>query len=355
MIIKHTDLFAGIGGFRHGLEMLFGKRLKSVALCEHDVNAVRSYQAAFNTSGEEIINDLLDVSVPSTPISSYFKNKRKRNDVIKKINDHFPPCDLLTAGFPCQPHSLMGNRKGSSDSRGALIYEMIKLIDALKPKFIILENVRAFASVNQGKLFNELIYLLNSKCGYNIKTFILNAADFGVPQVRRRLFICGNLEREISPDFKSLGEVGEYDTAWHALEKNVEEKYYLSDRIKATILKNQHKGYSRPAEINRIIARPLTRTMHKMHRASQDNYYSDDFIMGNYDPITKQIIKSKLHSAERIRRITPKEAFRIQSFSSDYINRVITTSLSDTQLYMQAGNAVPPLLVKNIAAHLLNK
>jgi DNA (cytosine-5)-methyltransferase 1 len=353
MNIRHIDLFSGIGGFRLGLEMQLGNRLHPVAFCEHDANAIASYQSAYKTSNEKLVNDLLDTTFPDISISSYFKNKNKRKDVISRVKDFFPQCDLITAGFPCQPHSLMGNRKGATDSRGALIYEMIKLIDVIRPQFIILENVRAFASVNQGSLFKELIEILMIKCGYNIQTFILNAADFGVPQVRRRLFICGNLEKEISPDLNSLGEFAEYKTAWHALEKIVDPKYYLSQKIKTTILKSKHKGYSRPADINRLIARPLTRTMHKMHRASQDNYYSDDFINGKYIPGNNQIMLSALHSADKIRRITPREAFRIQSFNDATIKKILGTGISDTQLYMQAGNAVPPLLVKNIASHIL--
>jgi DNA (cytosine-5)-methyltransferase 1 len=126
----------------------------------------------------------------------------------------------------------------------------------------------------------------------------------------------------------------------------------LSAKILETILKDQHKGYRRPALINRLTARPLTRTMHKMHRASQDNYYSDSFIQGTYDAVTDAVTMASIES-DRIRRITPREALRIQGFTETAIDAALTTGVSDTQLYMQAGNAVPPPLVEAVLGHLI--
>jgi len=355
--MRCIDLFSGIGGFRIGLEQAFPGAIETVAYCDNNEKAVESYRAAFKSESSKFIVDICDATDQSVAIENFMNSVALRNKVAKRVKAHFPKADLVVGGFPCQPHSLMGNRKGSNDNRGSIVYEIVKLIYILKPRNFIFENVRAFKSVNDGKLHKEFLSLLEEFCGYKLKVYELNASDYGVPQVRRRLFICGSIDSlnalpDEAPvwDKKGCG----WATTWHLLEKNVEERYYLSERIKKTILKDQHKGYSRPADINKLIARPLTRTMHKMHRASQDNYYSDDFILGRYSkPLSKVRLNEKA-DAGRIRRITPKEAFRIQSFPEGIIKKIITSGNSDTQLYMQAGNAVPPMMVKNLAKHILS-
>ena len=106
------------------------------------------------------------------------------------------------------------------------------------------------------------------------------------------------------------------------------------------------------SEINQFIARPLCKTMHKMHRASQDNYYSDAFVNGSWSEEEGLIVEANV-GGDRIRRITPREALRIQSFQEPLIERLLSTGLSDTRLYMAAGNAVPPKLVAAVLGSLL--
>ena len=352
-VLHHIDVFAGIGGFRAGLDLALGSKVKTVAFCENDERAVRTYRNAFDAKSETHVNDLCQATDKDVCCASFFRSKSVREKTISRVLAHFPACDLITAGCPCQPHSLMGNRMGLEDDRGALAFELVKLLYALRPRIFILENVRAFRSVNGGLLFQKLVTLLSEKCGYNVTCFTLNAADYGVPQVRRRLFICGHQSRAFPAEDPRLPKVtGLYPTAWHALERNVEDRYYLSEKILPTILKHQHKGYKRPAEINRLIARPITRTMHKLHRASQDNYYSDDFVHGRFDRDAFTVIRNTNFDCRRIRRITPREAFRLQSFPESMGEAMLASGNSDTQLYMQAGNAVPPNLVKHLASHL---
>ena len=125
------------------------------------------------------------------------------------------------------------------------------------------------------------------------------------------------------------------------LEKNVDEKFYLSATIKPTILSNGTKSYRSKSEINPLIAKPLTATMVKMHRACQDNYFSDGFIQSN-DPV--EYLKTNYSKEElcqqRIRKITPREAFLLQGFSSEYFENAQKSGVSNAQLYKQAGNAV---------------
>ena len=136
------------------------------------------------------------------------------------------------------------------------------------------------------------------------------------------------------------------------LTTKVDKKYYLSERIKKTILSEGTGGYKYKADYNLLTSRPLTFTMHKMHRASQDNYYSDSFINGKYDDNYKSVIESK-EGKNNIRRITPKEALLLQGFNKRFIDKALKSGLSDTRLYMLAGNSVPTKLVKAVSKHLI--
>ena len=338
--IRAIDLFAGIGGF-HNATAACEAPIDVVAAIEHDKYARRTYEAIHGGDVLSVPADLLAITRTEGEV---FLGESVTDDRLRlgRIRDSLPQADLIMGGLPCQPHSLMGNRRGLEDNRGDLVYDTLAVIAALEPTFVLLENVRAMRSVNDGLLFKTIISALES-FGYDVDWVELNAADFGIPQVRRRLFIYGSRAGLEPLDFKTVPVASrEYPTTWHLLERKVDDRYYLSDRILNTVLKDQHKGYRRKADINRLTARPLTRTMHKMHRASQDNYYSDDFIRGKIDADFSEVRHARIPS--RIRRITPREAFRIQGFPEHQIDAALAAGVSDTQLYMQTGNAVPPHL-----------
>lgn len=349
--ITAFDLLAGIGGFRAGGQMVSRANIEFVGACEIDRFANRTYEAMFGDGNKESrVQDLR--SITRFPGEKESDRPIPSEERTARIRDSLPSFDMLMAGFPCQPHSLMGNRRGMKDDRGAIFFDIAEVLRAVRPHHFILENVRAIRSVNGGRFFRSIMSTLEQELGYTVRLWELNAADYGVPQVRRRVFFVGSygaLPEE--PPLRVSLATTPFPTAWHLLEREVDDKYYLSDQILKTILKDQHKGYSRKAEINRLIARPLTRTMHKMHRASQDNYYSDDFIRGTYDPDRNEVLRNPAIGA-RIRRITPREALRIQSFPEDSIERALETGVSNTQLYMQAGNAVPPMMVRAILDHI---
>lgn len=344
--MKVFDCFAGIGGFRSAINLYLNGKAEFTGFCEKDEYAKKTYLSMHKIQKNEvIISDIY--SVTRSPRNIILKKK----DIFTQLNFKIRNPDLFVAGFPCQPHSLMGNRKGKYDARGEVIYDMMALIFAMQPKNIILENVRAFRSVNNGALFNEILKKLESE--YNVKSIEVNAVDCGIPQVRRRIFIIGSKICQPKTQIKKENLLNcKYPTTWHLLEKRVDKKYYLSEKIKKTILADQHKGYSRKAEINRLIARPLTRTMHKMHRASQDNYFSDAYINGEYN---KKLNLVEIHQRghDNIRRVTPVEAFRIQSFSENEIKMALQAGNSDSQLYMQAGNAVPVLMAYKVLETIL--
>lgn len=333
--IKYLELFAGIGGFRSAMERAaksIGIKTECVGFSEIDSNAIKTYKANFDLGQDELeIGDI-------TSLDS--------EDKIKKL----PNFDVLLAGFPCQPFSLMGEKGGFADSRGTLFFHIAKILATKKPEFFILENVRGLKTHDSGKTFKRIIQILTEDLGYQVRPELLNSMDFGVPQVRRRLFFIGVKDREIFKqiekiDFPKNVRKNKFQTVWHLLERNVDDKYYLSQKLIKTILAHGSGNYYSKSEINRIFARPLTASMHKMHRANQDNYYSDNFIHGNFDG--EKVISSNKNK-NRIRKITPLEAFRLQGFDDFFVDNAKKAGVSDTQLYRQAGNAITVNVAENI-------
>jgi len=375
-VMKAFDLCSGIGGFRIGTELsCLGSGVHFIAHSDMDPYANKGYAAIFDPRGTERIYSANDphnmdpvrLSDPAASLSLGDIQQYTRlpdemdsegplatlEERTARIGQVLPDFDILFAGFPCQPHSLMGNRKGTSDHRGNLFYDIAEIIRVRQPGYFILENVKAILSVNNGLFYREIVDILENKLKYKLRVWSLNAQDYGVPQVRRRVFFVGSKEQELPAEPPPTVDIAgsEYPTTWHLLERGADEKYFLSENILKTILKSEHKGYKRKAEINQLIARPLCKSMHKMHRASQDNYYSEDFIQGLYH--TRSLAVELLPVVNpKIRKITPREAFRIQSFPAVHIDRLLDAGLSDTRLYMLAGNAVPPRLVKAILDHV---
>ena len=201
----------------------------------------------------------------------------------------------------------------------------------------------------------------------NIFYDVFNSNDFGLAQTRNRVFIFASRDpiplgfnfskTYIKTTFKPLnGETSilRQKTVLDVLSKEVPSKYYLSDRIKPTILSNGSKNFQSKSEINQLIARPLTATMVKMHRACQDNYYSDEFLLSD-NPIKfeKEIFSKKELESHKIRKLTPEEAFALQGFGRDFYLNAINAGVSNHQMYKQAGNAVSVNTVYAILHYLI--
>jgi DNA (cytosine-5)-methyltransferase 1 len=362
-MIKIADLFGGIGGFRRGAELYYGEQnVKGVLYCEQDKYAAKTYHANWPLGDDEFYSkDIRDLTKTPSPIA-----------------DEKYDFDLMFAGFPCQPFSIMGNQQGFEDERGNLFFDLKRILELKRPKGFILENVTRLLTLNKGK-YKEAIIKSLKDLGYTVKLEVLNSQDFGVPQVRRRVFFIGVLEPGPSKDLfdepnSSIQDYVEYRTGsiypstYHLLDKTVDQKYYLSDGLIETVMSHGTGGWSAKPEINLLTARPLTKSMHKMHRASQDNYYSDSFIKGTFEKIevieqndqlelaldlpnqvkVKSRVREHSEGVDRIRRLTPIEAFRLQGFDDQFVINARQFGVSDTQLYMQAGNAVTTTVIANI-------
>ena len=349
--LKALDLFSGIGGFRAGTVGL-DCPIQFVAYSELDKYPAQCYAAMF---GDDEVN-LGDIKLITRRSEEKFdlgflKPESWRTD---QICQAIPEHDILFAGFPCQAFSKMGKEGGVNDvlGRGNLLFDIVEILRVKRPKFFVLENVDGFATHEEGRLLRKSEEML-ATLGYSTCAWRLNAADYGVPQNRNRVFIVG--KHDVSQMLLTPTKVsrnGYASTVHRILERKVHNRYYLSEQIKPTILSNGTGGWSAKAAINQSPARPLCKTMHKMHRASQDNYYSDSYIHGKWSEDLGVVIQGKSGS-DRIRRITPKEALRIQGFSEDLVDKAIASGLSDTRLYMAAGNAVPPPLVRSVLLAIL--
>ncbi|MGP4909527.1 DNA cytosine methyltransferase [Lactococcus lactis] len=172
--MKFLDLFAGIGGFRLGLEQAGHE---CVGFCEIDKFARHSYKAIHNTEGEREYHDITTVS----------------NEEWRTLRG---TVELICGGFPCQAFSIAGKRKGFLDeTRGTLFFEIARAAEQIKPRTLFLENVRGLLSHDKGRTFRTIISTLN-ELGYDAEWQILNSKNFGVPQNRERVFIIGHLRGE---------------------------------------------------------------------------------------------------------------------------------------------------------------
>lgn len=293
---KTVSLFAGIGGF----------------------------DIALSSAGFDMIwaNDFDKYAVKT------FKENVHPNIILGDINKHIndiPKHDVLVGGFPCQPFSTLGKLKGFDDERGTLFFTIKEILQKYDTKVAILENVKNIVNHNNGKTFAKIKKDLE-EIGYKVYYQVLNSADYGIPQRRNRVIIVAfnkkyfKDEPFIYPLPKPLTV-----TAQDFLDDDVEEKYFISTNMIGTILGKGTKGYIVKPTIDQPICKTLTATMHKMHRASQDNYFTDIKNHQKYCDIKKT----------NIRKLTPNECRKLQGFPSDWKQVV-----SDTQAYKQFGNAV---------------
>lgn len=310
--MRVVSLFSGIGGLDKGF---IDAGYQVIWANDFDKYAVQTYSANF-----------------SHPIVFEDINKISLEDI--------PPHDVLIGGFPCQPFSMMGEQRGFDDIRGTLFFRVAEIIQYQiahnrKPSVIVLENVRALKTHDKGRTLKTIKHILSEGLGYSVYDMVLNSADYGIPQTRNRMYIVCFSSDKIH-DFQPPEKQELNLTLQDLLENDVDNKYFLSEKILPTILSNGTGGYNARSEIDLKIARPLCATMAKMHRACQDNYVTQN---------------------GRVRKLTPRECARLQGFDSrDTCN--FTIPVSDCQAYKQFGNAVTVNVSRAVAEKIkteLNK
>lgn len=193
--MKFLDLFAGIGGFRLGME---SAGHECIGFCEIDKFARASYKAIHNTEGEIELHDITTVT----------------DEEIRNIGH----VDVICGGFPCQSFSIAGSRRGFEDTRGTLFFEIARFADILKPKYLFLENVKGLLNHDRGKTFKTILGALDG-LGYDVEWQVLNSKNFSVPQNRERVFIIGHLrEGRTRRVFPIIGENAKSDNQQSKIE-----------------------------------------------------------------------------------------------------------------------------------------
>ena len=350
--MKFIDLFAGIGGFRFGMESVGHE---CVAFCEIDKFARASYKAIHNTEGEIELHDITQVT----------------DDQIRSIGH----IDAICGGFPCQAFSIAGNRRGFEDTRGTLFFEIARFASLLKPKYLFLENVKGLLNHDKGNTFEVILSALD-ELGYDVEWQVLNSKDFGVPQNRERVFIIGHLRGERGRKIFPIGGKNE-KSDFEQLKINIlgntknpngtargtRDIVYDPKGIMATLTATDYKGPKQVAieQNGRVYdvdgISPTLNTMQGGDRQPKIIQRSHGYNRGGEYDIAPTLTKSSYHENNfladefRIRKLTPRECWRLQGFPDWAFDKAQEVN-SNSQLYKQAGNSVTVNVIKEIARFL---
>ena len=310
---KLVSLFAGIGGIDLGFEFA---GFECIWANDFDKFACQTYRA---NVGDQIVEG-----------------------DIRLTKEQIPEHDILVGGFPCQPFSTLGKLQGFDDekNRGTLFFEIMDIITKHDTKVVVLENVKNLINHDGGKTFARIKQELDD-AGYDVNAQILNSQDYGIPQRRNRVFIVAFNRKYFKTSKFYYPEKEELKvTTQDLLDENVAEKYFLTRKLERTILGMGTKGYMVKPTIDLPVSKTLTATMHKMHRASQDNYVTD---LKNYE----RNVSDKIKRME-VRKLTPNECRKLQGFPREW-----TQVVSDCQAYKQFGNAVTVDVAYKVACQVM--
>lgn len=205
--MRIATLFSGIGSPEQGAARVYPSH-EIVFACEFDKYARQSYEANYSIAPEHFHKDVNDLD------GTQYRGK----------------VDILIGGSPCQSFSLAGLRKGTDDHRGELIYQYIRIVDECRPEVIVYENVKGIMSIDNGNTIKDFVQALRD-IGYHCHYDVVNTKDYGVPQNRERLFLVGFLDADAYHNFEFAPKVKLEKRLKDMLEENVDEKYYLSDKM----------------------------------------------------------------------------------------------------------------------------
>jgi DNA (cytosine-5)-methyltransferase 1 len=297
--LTFVDLFCGIGGFHSAAAQL---GLKCLFACDIDVDCRRIYKHNYRI---DPASDICGISAESVP-------------------DH----DILCAGFPCQPFSIIGTGGGFADARGTLFFELAKVIKAKQPSAFVLENVRQLASHNRGKTLARILEILRD-LGYWVEHKILNALHFGLPQKRERILIVG-FRRETTEiaGFDWPTGIAPMTPLAQILEKKPDPRCFVSDRIR----RKRHAAH-KPKVTPSI-----------WHENKAGNISSHPFSCALRAAASYNYL---LVNGER--RLTPREMLRLQGFPESF--EIIG---NDSQIRKQAGNSVPVPMVRAVLEKVIH-
>ena len=384
MTLTFLDFFSGVGGFRHGLELA---GMKCVGFCEKDKFARKSYEAMYDTKGEWFHDDI--TTIDSTRI---------------------PKADLWCAGSPCQNVSIAGKRAGLYGERSGLFFTFVELIKSQKeedkPEWVLLENVKGLLSSGGGRDYLDYLSILD-EAGYDLEWQVFNSKDYGVPQNRERIYTIGHLRRkgrrqvlpisrESSSHLKQLvggmqsyrvydpsgiattlvGEGGGLGakTGLYLIDQSLTEPKLT---VEARCLTARYTaGATKRTAMNSGVleVQPILTQGIKVRNGTKQGYQlavvGDSVDLSYPSSLTRRarVGRGIAHNLScscqmgavvwngrvvKIRRLTPKECFRLQGFSDDLFEKAKAVN-SDAQLYKQAGNGVTVPVVYAIGCAILS-
>ena len=384
MTLTFLDFFSGVGGFRHGLELA---GMKCIGFCEKDKFARKSYEAMYDTKGEWFHDDITTID-PT----------------------RLPKADLWCAGSPCQNVSIAGKRAGLYGERSGLFFTFVELIKSQKeedkPEWVLLENVKGLLSSGGGRDYLDYLSILDES-GYDLEWQVFNSKDYGVPQNRERIYTIGHLRRkgrrqvlpisrESSSHLKQLvggmqsyrvydpsgiattlvGEGGGLGakTGLYLIDQSLtgpkltEEARCITARYTAGATKRTAMN-SGVLEVQPILTQGI-----KVRNGTKQGYQlaevGDSVDLSYPSSLTRRarVGRGIAHNLScscqmgavvwngrvvKIRKLTPKECFRLQGFSDDLFEKAKAVN-SDAQLYKQAGNGVTVPVVYAIGCAILS-
>ena len=277
--ITFIDLFAGIGGFHLAFH---NSDAKCVFASEWDEHARKTYEHNFSKINPEL-----------------FENNMFAGDITKVDASSIPDFDILTGGFPCQPFSQAGLKKGFNETRGTLFFDIARIIKEKQPKAFFIENVRGLLKHDDGKTFSTIKRIIEEDLGYSFFYKIIYASDFGVPQHRPRLFMVGFKNKNIKFNFPEPQEL----------------KLTMSDIF--------------GGNVDRKIG--FTLRVGGRHSAITDRRNWDTYLVDG-----------------KIRRLSPKEGLMMQGFPSDF-----EFPVSEVQAMKQLGNSVAVPAIEAVAREII--
>ena len=384
MTLTFLDFFSGVGGFRHGLELA---GMKCVGFCEKDKFARKSYEAMYDTKGEWFHDDI--TTIDSTRI---------------------PKADLWCAGSPCQNVSIAGKRAGLYGERSGLFFTFVELIKSQKeedkPEWVLLENVKGLLSSGGGRDYLDYLSILD-EAGYDLEWQVFNSKDYGVPQNRERIYTIGHLRRkgrrqvlplsrESSSHLKQLvggmqsyrvydpsgiattlvGEGGGLGakTGLYLIDQSLTEPK-LTEEARCITARYTAGATKRTAMNSGVLeVQPILTQGIKVRNGTKQGYQlaevGDSVDLSYPSSLTRRarVGRGIAHNLScscqmgavvwngrvvKIRRLTPKECFRLQGFSDDLFEKAKAVN-SDAQLYKQAGNGVTVPVVYAIGCAILS-
>lgn len=369
--MKFLELCAGIGGFRQALENL---GCECVGYSEIDKHAIKLY-------------------------SAWYKDECNFGDITKIEAEKLPDFELLAGGFPCQAFSVAGKRGGFDDTRGTIFFDFARIMKAKKPKFAIFENVKGLLNHDGGKTYETMLRTLD-ELGYDAQWGILNTRFHGLPQNRERVYIVANLRERSSTKIlfergdditdkvertengiigqfynrkgKTHQDLGVISSEGHSpallatTHKNPRivkigdidglntqySRVYDSEGVSTTI-NAQGGGLGAKTGLYKVGAIDGVFRLKQGNRVYGVNGKARTICAegGGYGGYTGLYTNSE---QTKVRRLTPKECFRLQGFKDEMVELGYKLGISDTQLYKMAGNAVSVPVVEWVAQRVLN-